>query len=114
MTLLQGAGVHSRSFSTVTYSRASVAKPPRPLKNSSGGTLRIASNEGSPCWRVAGARAGSRGAKTRELRAQRTPGVAKHGARGGLQQFTRGCRQGLAVQGEHAAAQLTRGGSTEQ
>src|ERR1700723_2228743 len=47
MTLLHGAGVHSRSLSTVTYSRPLAAKPPRPLKSSSGGTLRIASNEGS-------------------------------------------------------------------
>ena len=34
MTLTQGAGVHCRSPRIVTYSRPSVAKPPRPLKNS--------------------------------------------------------------------------------
>src|SRR5260370_24568333 len=37
ITLIQGAGVCRSSLRTVTYSRPSAAKPPRPLKNSSAG-----------------------------------------------------------------------------
>ena len=37
MTLIQGAGVHCPSPRTVTYSRPSSTKPPRPLKNSNSG-----------------------------------------------------------------------------
>src|SRR5206468_9987534 len=36
-TLIQGAGVHCPSPSTVTYSRPSRVNPPRPLKNSRSG-----------------------------------------------------------------------------
>src|SRR6266849_7515725 len=37
ITLIQGAGVCRSSSSTVTYSRPSAAKPPKPLKNSRAG-----------------------------------------------------------------------------
>ncbi len=51
---------------------------------------------------------------SRAARPSAPPRVAKHGSRGGLQQFTRGRAAGVSPQGEHAAAQLTRGGATER
>ena len=51
------------------------------------------------------------GARPRELRAERTLGIAKHRAGGGLQEFPRARRQRLAAQGEYAAAEFARGGS---
>ena len=108
MTLVQGAGVHSRSLSTVTYSRPEAAKPPSPLKNSSGGTLRTASNEGvflvgepRPRRPAAAARGASQAC---DLRAERTLAVAQNDARGSLQQIPGPRRQRLAAQREHPAA----------
>src|SRR5712692_7635558 len=48
ITLIQGAGVCCPSPRTVTYSRPSAAKPPRPLKNSSAGRGPGTSSEGRP------------------------------------------------------------------
>src|SRR5438093_6458716 len=46
ITLIHGAGVHRPSPSTITYSRPSSAKPPRPLKNSRSGRAMATSGVG--------------------------------------------------------------------
>src|SRR5213594_186679 len=43
ITLIHGAGVHRPSSRTVTYSRPSPAKPPRPLKSSTSGRRAVTS-----------------------------------------------------------------------
>src|SRR6185295_11747063 len=55
--LIQGAGVHCPSPRTVTYSRPSSTKPPRPFQNSSSGRRGGASVGGST---LAGRRGGGR------------------------------------------------------
>src|SRR5437667_4198224 len=46
ITLIHGDGVHRPSPRTVTYSRPSAAKPPRPLKNSRSGRAMATSDVG--------------------------------------------------------------------
>src|SRR2546430_15542540 len=46
ITLIQGAGVCRSASRTVTYSRPSAAKPPRPLKNSRAGRGRARGADG--------------------------------------------------------------------
>ena len=64
-TLIQGAGVHCPSPRTVTYSRPSSTKPPRPLKNSNSGRARRGIGGG---W---AARAGRRRGGSGRARARR-------------------------------------------
>ncbi len=60
-TLIQGAGVHCPAPSTVTYSRPSAAKPPRPLQNSRSGR---AAAGGAAAPRPSAPAAGRRAAAT--------------------------------------------------